>query len=82
MRNHLNTVPLTFRAAAVFVTETNELARSAGVSRSDYIRQAVEEKNARLLAKRMAFLSERLSTEHLAISDALDGAAGDGLANR
>lgn len=82
MRNHLNTVPLTFRAAAVFVTETNELARFAGVSRSDYIRQAVEEKNARLLAKRMAFLSERLSAEHLAISDALDGAAGDGLANR
>jgi len=81
MRTHLNTVPLTFRAAAVFITETNKLARFAGISRSDYIRQAVEEKNARLLAKRMAFLSERLSAEHLAISDALDGVAGDGLAN-
>jgi hypothetical protein len=81
MRTRLNTVPLTFRATAVFITETNELARFAGISRSDYIRQAVEEKNARLLAKRMAFLSERLSAEHLAISDALDGVAGDGLVN-
>jgi len=81
MRTHPNTIPLTFRAAADFVTETSELARFAGVSRSDYIRQAVEEKNARLLAKRMVFLSERLSAEHLAISDALDGATGDGLAN-
>ena len=82
MRNHPNTIPLTFRAAPEFVATTDALANFAGISRSDYIRQAVEEMNANLLAKRMAFLSERLSAEHLAISDALDGAAGDGLAQR
>lgn len=82
MRTQQNTVALTFRAASDFVEVTDDLARFSGVSRSDYIRQAVEEMNARTLAKRMTFLSGRLNAEHLAINEALDGAIGDGLADR
>jgi len=73
---------LTFRADADFVAEVDALARSSGVSRSDYVRQAVEEKNARALAERMAFLSKTLSARHASINQELEDAVGDGLAGR
>jgi len=73
---------LTFRADAAFVAEVDALARASGVSRSDYVRQAVEEKNARALAERMAFLSKTLSASHASINQELEGSVGDGLAGR
>ncbi len=82
MRTQHNTVALTFRAPSDFIKTTDDLARFSGVSRSDYIRQAVEEMNARTLAKRMTFLSGRLNAETLAINEALDASLGDGLADR
>ena len=39
----------------------------------------VVEMNARMLAKRMVFLSKRLAPDHLAFNEALDDAAGDHL---
>lgn len=82
MRTQHNTMALTFRSSSDFIETTDDLARFSGVSRSDYIRQAVEELNARTQAKRMTFLSGRLNAETLAINEALDGAIGDGLGDR
>lgn len=73
---------LTVRADADFVAEVDALARAYGVSRSDYVRQAVEEKNARALAERMVFLSKTLSARNASINQELEDAVGDGLAGR
>ena len=70
---------LTFRADAHFVTQVDDLARIQGVSRSDYVRQAVEEKNARAMADRVAFLSKALGERHAKFNNDLDGSTGDGL---
>ena len=48
--------PLSFRAGDAFVTETRALAEQAGLKSSDYIREAVREKNERMMAERIADL--------------------------
>jgi predicted transcriptional regulator len=78
----MRSVALTFRADADFISEVDRFARSSGVSRSDYVRRAVEEKNARALAERIAFLSRTLSASHKKINEELEGSLGDGLAGR
>jgi len=52
------------------------------MSRSDYLRKAIEEKNERTLAGRIAFLSRTLSAKHLEINEAMDASLRDGLAER
>jgi hypothetical protein len=71
---------LTFRAAPELGSQTRSLAKAVGMSNSDYVREAVREKNERLMAERIAMLSRCLSAEHLAFNEALDDSAGDGLA--
>lgn len=78
----MTSVALTFRVDADFVSEVDRLARSYGVSRSDYIRRAVEEKNARALAERVAFLSKKLSARHKRLNEDMEGSLGDGLGGR
>ena len=78
----MGAVPLTFRSPTELVEQTDELARLSGMSRSDYLRKAVEEKNGRILAERIVFLSHALSAKHLEISEAMDASMGDGLAAR
>ncbi len=74
-------IPLTFRASPEFATQVDEFARKLGLSRSDYVRAALEEKNARALSERVRFLSRTLSSENGGIGEELDGASGDGLAD-
>jgi hypothetical protein len=78
----MRAVMLAFRANSDFAAQVDQLARFSGVSRSDYVRQAVEEKNARALAERVAFLSQALSTIHRQFNEELDASSGDGLADR
>ena len=78
----MRAVALTFRADADFASQVDSFARSSGVSRSDYVRQAVEEKNARALAERMVFLSQALSARHQQINQEMEDSTGDGLAGR
>jgi predicted transcriptional regulator len=78
----MRAIALTFRASPEFASQVDQLAQCSGMSRSDYVRQALEEKNARALAERIAFLSRKLSTVHWQISEELDATAGDGLADR
>lgn len=78
----MGAVPLTFRSPTELVQQTDELARLSGMSRSDYLRKAIEEKNARTLAERMVFLSRVLAAKHLEINEAMDASLRDGLAER
>jgi hypothetical protein len=78
----MRAVMLAFRADPTFAATVDQFARQAGVSRSDYVRRAVEEKNVRALEERMAFLSQALSAESKLTAEELDAAAGDGLADR
>jgi hypothetical protein len=71
---------LSFRAPGEFAEQTKALARAMSMSASDYVREAVREKNERSLKERMMFLSKQLSAQHLVENQAMDGSVGDGLA--
>ena len=76
----MNPATLSFRAPVDFAEQTKALASALSMSASDYVREAVREKNERALKERMVFLSKKLSAQHLAESQAMDGSVGDGLA--
>jgi len=80
--SEMSAIPITFRASSEFAATVDEFARASGVSRSDYVRVALEEKNARVLAERVRFLSRMLSAQSEQLDDELDGSTGDGLADR
>lgn len=71
---------LSFRAAYDFVEETKRFARSNHQQISQYIRDAVREKNERQLAERMRFLSHRFAAENAELNQEFDVAVGDGIA--
>ncbi len=77
----MSATTLSFRAAEDFAALTKSLASALSMSASDYVREAVREKNARALKERMVFLSKTLSTGHLAENLAMDRSTGDGLDN-
>ncbi len=75
------TATLSFRVDPVFVEETNALAAFAGfTNKTDYLKQAVIEKNNRVLAERIRFLSKQLSANSLAANEDMETTVGDGLA--
>jgi predicted transcriptional regulator len=76
----MSTATLSFRAPAEFAAQTKALAQAFSMSSSDYVREAVREKNERALKERMVFLSAQLSERHLAENEAMDSSTGDGLA--
>jgi predicted transcriptional regulator len=71
---------LSFRAPADLAEQTRALALALSMSASDYVREAVREKNERAIKERMVFLSKQLSMQHLSENNAMDGSLGDGLA--
>ncbi len=75
----MSTATLSFRAPAELAAQTKALASAFNMSSSDYVREAVREKNERLLKERMSFLSKQLSARHLAENKAMDATTGDGL---
>jgi uncharacterized protein (DUF1778 family) len=70
---------LSFRVGEDFAEQTRALANIVGLKSSDYIRQAVREKNEQVMAQRIATLSKVLSTEHLVFNESLDDSVADGL---
>lgn len=68
-----------FRADEVFSEQTRSMASSLGLKSSDYIRQAVTEKNAQVMAQRIAALSRELAEEHLQVNESLEGTLSDGI---
>lgn len=70
---------LSFRASAEFAEHTKSLASLFNMPSSEYLREAVREKNERVLKERMVYLSGQLSAQHLLENEAMDVATGDGL---
>ena len=75
----MHATTLSFRAGDDLANDTRALASMVGLKSSDYIRQAVREKNEQVMAQRIATLSKALSTEHLAFNESLEGSLADGL---
>jgi hypothetical protein len=75
----MHAATLSFRAGEDFAEQTRSLAQGLGLKSSDYIRQAVEEKNAQVMAQRIAALSKELAADHLSFNESLEGALADGL---
>ena len=65
--------------AATKVAALRALASLLGLKSSDYIRQAVREKNEQVMAQRMAMLSKALSADHLSLNESLGDSLEDGL---
>lgn len=76
----MNAATLSFRAPPEFAEQTKTLARALSMSASDYVREAVREKNERAINDRMVFLSRHLSAQNLSENLNMDGSVGDGLA--
>jgi hypothetical protein len=76
---NVSATTLSFRAPAEFAEQTKTLARTLSMSASDYVREAVREKNERAIKDRMIFLSGQLSAQQLAENLSMDGSLGDGL---
>jgi hypothetical protein len=70
---------LSFRAPFDFAEQTKALAAAFQMSSSDYVREAVREKNERMLKQRMVQLSQALSAQSLAENQALESSLKDGL---
>lgn len=71
---------LSFRAPLDFAEQTKQLASGFGMTSSDYVREAVREKNARAMKERMVFLSQQLAARSLAENQSMDAVSADGLA--
>ena len=71
---------LSFRAEPAFIEQISSAAKIVRQNRSDYIKQAVSERNERILAERVAFLSKNLSAQSLTVCEEMGAAAGDGFA--
>lgn len=75
----MHAATLSFRAGDEFAEQTRALASLLGLKSSDYIRQAVQEKNEQVMAQRMAMLSKALSADHLSLNESLEDSLEDGL---
>ena len=75
----MSATTLSFRAPQEFAEQTKRLASLFNMPSSEYLREAVREKNERVLQQRMVFLSEALATQSLAENQAMNAAIGDGL---
>lgn len=76
----MSATTLSFRASDEFAEQTKALASLFNMPSSEYLREAVREKNERMLKERMTHLSKQLSARHLLENEAMDAASGDGLA--
>jgi predicted transcriptional regulator len=75
----MSTATLSFRASAEFAEQTKALADVFNMSSSDYVREAVREKNERMLQQRMVYLSKQLAALSLAENESMNSTIGDGL---
>lgn len=73
-------VTLSFRASGELAENAKLFAKSHDQRISDYIRDAVREKNERNLVQRMRFLSSRLAAQSAETVEEMDMTVGDGIA--
>ena len=75
----MHATTLSFRAGEDLAEQTRALATIVGLKSSDYMREAVREKNERVTAQRIAQLSKELAAEHLAFNESIEDSLADGL---
>ena len=75
----MRAVTLSFRAAEDLAEQTRSMAEVVGLKSSEYIREAVREKNERVTAERIAHLSRALAADHLAFNESIEDSLTDGL---
>ncbi|MDL2358229.1 MAG: antitoxin of toxin-antitoxin stability system [Pseudomonadota bacterium] len=80
MLDIIATKTMSFKVPQAFAEETKVLAKATNKQVSEYIREAVREKNERELAGRIRMLSERLSVKSRSENKSMEGALGDGIA--
>ena len=73
---------LSFRAAPEFAHQIASNAKIARQNRSEYIKQAVSERNERILAERVALLSKSLSAQSHAVCEEMTPPLEMGLPER
>lgn len=70
---------VSFKMAQDLVEQTESFARASNKQVSEYIREAVREKNERQMAERIKFLAAKFSAEAAALEDDFDASVGDGI---
>lgn len=70
---------LSVRVSSELANHTRELAQVLNMPISEYLREAVRDKNVQVLKDRMVFLSKQLSAKHLLESNGMDASTGNGL---
>jgi uncharacterized membrane-anchored protein YjiN (DUF445 family) len=76
----LTTKTVSVKMAQDFVDQTESFARADHKQISEYIRDAIREKNERKMADRIKFLVGKFSVEASALNKEFDVTAGDSLA--
>ena len=75
----MSTLTLSFRAPFEFAQQTKAHASALEMSASDYVREAVREKNERAMRSRIAYLSNQLSARSALEARSMENSIGDGL---
>ena len=70
---------LSFQATSDFAEHTQSCANMIGLKNSDYVREAVREKNERVMADHLAILSRKLSAQHHPFNLAIPDSIQDGI---
>lgn len=71
---------ISLKMALEFAEETESFAKASHQQMSEYIKEAVREKNERQLAERIKYLAVKFSAEAETMDAEFDAASGDGLA--
>ncbi|MBX9901156.1 MAG: antitoxin of toxin-antitoxin stability system [Burkholderiaceae bacterium] len=73
-------INFSFQATSDFAEHTQSCANMIGLKNSDYVREAVREKNERVIADHITMLSRKLSAKHHSFNEAIVNSLQDGVA--
>ena len=71
---------LSFQATSDFAEHTQSCANMIGLKNSDYVREAVREKNERVMVDHITMLPRKLSAKHHSFNEAIVDSIQDEIA--
>jgi predicted DNA-binding protein len=72
-------VPVSLRIPKTLSARAAAAAKELGLSKSEYVRRAIEDLNHRVMQERMANLSQRLASNSAKAAQSMDSSSADGL---
>jgi hypothetical protein len=72
-------IPVSLRIPKTLSARTAAAAKELGLSKSEYVRRAIEDLNHRVMQERMAKLSQRLAAGSAKAARDMDAGSADGL---